>query len=80
MFGRRGTYLIKTFGALTLVFVGLVGLDEARLLFVYTVFIFLSQRELEGPMQNEVDQLDDGRAVLGFLTGMLVTLTLLPMP
>jgi hypothetical protein len=80
MFGRRGAYLIKTFAAIALCFLGLVGLDESRLLISYTAFVYLCQRELEAPMLNEVDQVDDGRAVIGFLTGILVTLVLLPMP
>ena len=80
MFGRRGAYLIKTFAAIALCFVGLIGLDESRVLITYTAFVFLSQRELEAPMLNEVDDLDDGRALLGFFVGVVVTLTLLPMP
>ena len=80
MFGRRGAYLIKTLVATALCFLGLVGLDESRLLISYTAFVYLCQQELEGPMLNEVDQVDDGRAVVGFLAAMLVTLTLLPMP
>lgn len=80
MFGRRGAYLIKTFAGIALCFLGLVGLDESRILISYTAFVYLCQRELEAPMLNEVDQVDDGRAVIGFLTGILVTLILLPMP
>ncbi|KAI2496533.1 response to high light intensity [Fragilaria crotonensis] len=80
MFGRRGAYLIKTFAGIALCFLGLVGLDESRILISYTAFVYLCQRELEAPMLNEVDQVDDGRAVIGFLTGILVTLVLLPMP
>jgi hypothetical protein len=80
MFGRRGAYLIKTFAAIALCFVGLLGLDDYHILILYAVFAYTCQRELETPMRNEVDQVDDARAMIGFVIGMLVTLTLLPMP
>lgn len=80
MFGRRGTYLISTGATLALCAVGLFGFDEARLLVTYLFFACLWQRELEAPMQNEVDRLDDIRSLFGFVTWLGVTLTLLPMP
>ena len=80
MLGRRGTYLVKSAAALAICIVGVFGFDEARLLIVYLLFVSLAQRELESPVQNEVDNLDEGRALVGILTALVVTLTLLPMP
>jgi hypothetical protein len=80
MFGRRGTHLIKTFALIALCFAGLIGLDESGYLIIYTLYAQVFQGELEAPMQNEVDSVDDGRAILGFLTGTFVALALLPMP
>jgi hypothetical protein len=80
LFGRRGTYLLKSATFFAICVIGLFGFDEARILIVYAMFTTLTQRELEAPVQNEVDEIDEGRALLGFMTAMLVTLTLLPMP
>lgn len=79
MFGRRGTYLVNTFTAVFLCGLGLVGLDESRILITYVLYTAVWQRELETPARNEVDELDFLRGVLGIFTALLVALALVPM-
>lgn len=79
MFGRRGTYIVKSGTALLAVALGLFGLDESRLLLTYVLFATVWQRELESPSLNEVDELDFTRGFVAIGTALLVALTLLPM-
>jgi hypothetical protein len=78
MFGRRGAFLVKSFTTLLLCAVGLFGLDGQKILVAYAFFVTFWQRELESPMQNEVDELDFGRGFVAIAVALLVALTLLP--
>ena len=80
LFGRRGTYLIKTFSTIALVLSGVTGSDEANILLVYAFLTFLYQRDLEAPMQNEVDGVGEIRVYVTVLTVLIVIMTLLPLP
>ena len=78
MFGRRGAYMVKVFTVLILITIGLVGLDNERILLMYALFTTIWQRELESPAQNEVDELDFGRGFAAIASAIFVALTLLP--
>ena len=78
MFGRRGSFLIKSFTTLMLCAIGLFDLDSQAIFVVYVLFVTIWQRELESPIRNEVDELDFGRGCIGILVALLVALTLLP--
>lgn len=78
MFGRRGAHVVSIMTTLLLCAVGLAGLDEERILLVYTLFAMIWQREAESPALNEVDELDFTRGVFGIAVSSLVLLTLLP--
>jgi len=80
MFGRRGTFLVKTFTAFLLSAAGLLGLDDARILIIYLLFTIIWQRELETPARNEVEELDFPRGLVGIALALFVALALLPMP
>jgi hypothetical protein len=80
MFGRRGTFLVKTFSILAICAVGLFGFDESRILILYALFVILWQREIETPVLNEVDDLDATRGIVGIASAVLVALTLIPLP
>lgn len=79
MFGRRGTYIVKTGAALLAVALGIFGLDESRLLLLYLLFTTVWQRELDSPSLNEVDELDLSRGLVAIGTALVVALTLVPM-
>ena len=79
MFGRRGAYLVKTFSALILCVIGLFGLDEAGIFLTYVLFTIIWQRELDAPVQNEVDELDFTRGLVGIVSAIFVALVLVPM-
>jgi hypothetical protein len=79
MFGRRGSYIVKTFTAVLLCLIGLIGFDESRVLLLYVFVAQIWQRELETPARNEVDELDFPRGALGIGTALLVALSLVPM-
>lgn len=79
MFGRRGTYIVKTFTALLLCAAGIFGYDESRILLTYVLYSVLWQRELETPALNEVEELDFGRGAVAITSALLVALALVPM-
>lgn len=80
MFGRRGTYIVKSFTALILCSVGIFGGDKANILLAYVLFALIWQRELETPARNEVEELDFARGALGIFVSVLVGLALFPLP
>lgn len=81
MFGRRVTWIIKAFTTVSLCIAGFIALGRSSsVLLTYIAFATIWQRELEAPVQNELDYVDNGRVLVGFLMAMLVALTLLPMP
>ena len=79
MFGRRGSYIVKTFTTALLCLAGIVGLDETGWLLTYALFATIWQRESEMPMRNEVLELDFARGAAGIVAALLVALVLLPM-
>jgi hypothetical protein len=79
MFGRRGTYIVKTFTTLLLCGAGLFGFDGSGVLLTYALFAITCQHELEAPARNEVDELDFVRGAFGIVAALVVTLALLPM-
>lgn len=81
MSGRRVAWITKAFSTIALFIGGLIALGRSTsFLIVYLAFATIWQRELEAPVQNEVDYLDNGRTAVGFCTAVLVALALLPMP
>ena len=79
MFGRRGSFVVKLFTTLLLLVGGVFGLDNVNIFLSYVLFVSIWQRELETPVQNEVDELDFPRGLLGISTALLVALILVPM-
>lgn len=80
MFGRRGTYVVKTFTAIILCAAGIFGLDDSRVLLMYVLYAFLWQRDLETPVANEVEELDFVRGAIAIGVAFFVALALLPFP
>lgn len=78
MFGRRGAYLVRTLSILSICVCGIFGFDDAHILVAYAGFVAFCQTEMEVPVQNEVDELDDIRAGVAIGATILVLLTLLP--
>jgi hypothetical protein len=79
MFGRRGSYIVRTFTTAILCLAGLFGMDQSGLLLTYTLLCVIWQRELEAPACNEVDELDFTRGAFAIGVAFLVFLILLPM-
>ena len=79
MFGRRGTFIVRTLVAAMLCSAGLFGLDDSGILLNYIVVVFLFQDEIETPARNEVEELDFGRGCFGIGMAALVFMILLPM-
>jgi len=50
-----------------------------NILLFYTIFAQIWQRESEITSKNEIENVDDVRAVVAFITGILVALTVIPM-
>lgn len=71
---------MRTFSILSMCVAGLFGYDEARILIAYAAYAAFCQSEMEVPALNEVDELDNGRAVVAIVSWLLVLLTLLPNP
>lgn len=79
MFGRRGSYIVKTFTTALLCIAGLCGIDQIGLLLTYVIFAAIWQGNLELPLQNEVEELDFSRGLVGIVAAVVVALVLLPM-
>lgn len=79
LFGRSFATLLSTLTLFALAAFGLFGGDESNILLFYALFIFFFQREPEIPCENEVDAIDDFRALVAFGTAVLVGLSLVPM-
>lgn len=79
LFGRSFATLLHTLTLFVLGAIGLFGGDESNILLFYAMFILFFQREPEIPCQNEVDGIDDFRALFAFGTAVLVGLSLVPM-
>ena len=79
MFGRRGSYIVKTFTTILLCGAGIFGFDGSGVLLAYALFAMIWQRELEAPARNEVQELDFPRGALGIAVALVVVLSLSPM-
>lgn len=79
LFGRSFSTLLSTLTLFALAAFGLFGGDESNILLFYALFVFFFQREPEIPCENEVDAIDDFRALVAFGSAFLVGLSLVPM-
>lgn len=80
MFGRRGAFLVKSFSAILLCLMGLLGgFDSQGIVLSYVLFSLIWQRELEIPARNEVEELDTVRGFYAIFLSLTVTLTILPL-
>lgn len=79
MFGRRGSYIVKSFTAVLLCIIGIFGMDPSHIILLYAIYTQLYQRELEIPAYNEVEELDFNRGLMAIITAFVVALTLIPM-
>merc|ERR1712157_161980 len=64
----------------TIIIAGFFGGDDSNLLLFFIFYANIAQRELEVPCRNEVDNVNDIRAVIAFLSAALVALSLIPLP
>jgi len=62
-------FLVKVFGS-----------DESNILLLYAIFTLFWQRQLEAPVQNEVEDAGEIRGYVAILSTLIVFLVLLPMP
>jgi len=76
--GRNGLITFQSITFLIIFFAGLFGPDFSIFLGYGIVSAFFL-RDIEIPMRNEIDDLDNGRAFLGIVTWFIVALTLIPM-
>lgn len=79
MFGRRGSYIVKSFTSAILCAAGLFGLDESGVLLTYALFAMIWQKDLETPALDEVEELDFARGALGIAVAVVVGMALLPL-
>lgn len=79
LFGRGYARIISVGIIWSLLFCGVLGNKQFDLLFYYAFFTSLYQKEMEIPCRNEVDVIDDFRAMVAFGSAVLVALVLLPL-
>jgi hypothetical protein len=79
MFGRGGSYIVKSFTTVLLCIAGCFGADLSGAILTYVLFAVIWQREPEALVKNEVDELDFARGALGIASAMLVAMALCPM-
>ncbi|GKY93842.1 hypothetical protein MPSEU_000351100 [Mayamaea pseudoterrestris] len=80
IFGRHIAFVINAFTLVMLCVAGLLGADGSDSLLLYSLFCVIWQRELEGPVKNEVQEVDLVRSGLALATGLVVVLALAPLP
>eukprot|EP00591_Stephanopyxis_turris_P012730 CAMPEP_0195511714 /NCGR_PEP_ID=MMETSP0794_2-20130614/3938_1 /TAXON_ID=515487 /ORGANISM="Stephanopyxis turris, Strain CCMP 815" /LENGTH=709 /DNA_ID=CAMNT_0040639367 /DNA_START=40 /DNA_END=2169 /DNA_ORIENTATION=- len=78
VFGRNGHILVQGLTMLILFGSSFFGADPQNLFLGYGIFAFFTQRELEIPCRNEIDDLDFARVVVAIATWVVVALTLVP--
>jgi len=77
LFGRYGSWVV---GFLTLLGILALGVFKNDGLLLYLAFIVFFQNELEIPIRNEADDVEDvGRILLSTVSAVLVLLTIIPM-
>jgi len=79
LFGRGYARIISVGVVWSLLFSGVLGNKQFDLLFYYAFFTSLYQKDMEIPCMNEVDSIDDFRAMVAFGSAVLVALVLLPL-
>eukprot|EP00551_Chaetoceros_affinis_P010571 CAMPEP_0203669702 /NCGR_PEP_ID=MMETSP0090-20130426/5997_1 /ASSEMBLY_ACC=CAM_ASM_001088 /TAXON_ID=426623 /ORGANISM="Chaetoceros affinis, Strain CCMP159" /LENGTH=895 /DNA_ID=CAMNT_0050534435 /DNA_START=443 /DNA_END=3130 /DNA_ORIENTATION=+ len=79
LFGRSISRVVRTGTIGLIVISSFFGGDTMNILLFYTIFAQIWQRESEITSKNEIENVDDVRAVVAFITGILVALTVIPM-
>ena len=80
LFGRHIAFIINAFTLILLCVAGIFGADSSDVLLVYALFCVIWQRGLEGPVRNEVQDVDIVRSVVAFVSALVVLLALVPLP
>merc|ERR1712165_641970 len=75
LFGRSISRVVRTGTIGLIVISSFFGGDTMNILLFYTIFAQIWQRESEITSKNEIENVDDIRAVVAFVTGLLVALT-----
>jgi len=79
LIGRGNSRIVSTGLIWVLLLCGIVGVDKSDVLFSYALFASFWQNELEIPCRNEVDGIDDFRAIVAISAAMLTALALVPL-
>ncbi len=79
LFGRSISRVVRTGTIGLIVISSFFGGDNMNILLFYTIYAQIWQRESEIPSKNEIENVDDIRAITAFVTGLLVALTVIPM-
>jgi len=79
LFGRGYARIISVGVVWTLLFCGVLGNKQFDLLFYYALFASFYQKDMEIPCRNEVDGIDDFRAIVAFGSAVLAALVLIPL-
>jgi len=77
--GRRFARMVSVGILWTLLLAGIFGGDKSDVLFSYALYSSFWQNEPEIPCRNEVDGVDDFRAIIAFGSAVLVALALVPL-
>jgi len=77
--GRSFARMVSVGILWTLLLAGIFGGDKSDVLFSYALYSSFWQNEPEIPCRNEVDGVDDFRAVIAFGSAVLVALALVPL-
>jgi len=77
LFGRQAASIITAFTLLVCFIIGLFGND---IILFYAAIAAITQREMEVPARNEIDEVDNARGILGILGIFIVMLSILPLP
>ncbi len=80
VFGRSFAKFVRGLTLIFLVGAGFFGGDQANVLLFFAIFAQIFQREPVIPCKNEVDGVDDFRAIIAFATVFLVGLAVIPLP
>jgi len=79
LFGRGNARNICLGVVWSLLLCGVLGNKQCDLLFSYALFTSFYQKDMEIPCRNEVDGIDDFRAIVAFGSTVLAALILLPL-
>ena len=79
LFGRSVSRVVRSFTIGLIVFCSFFGGDTVNLLLFYAIYAQIWQKESEIPCKNEIENVDDVRAVAAVATGVLVALSVIPM-